>query len=111
MGAWVIGRNLAGYLPESDTYAYPDHAEAAEAFVEMVREYADDDDERNDEHAEPDWADDDYGTMRATVDSILADGDATGPDGGMGMVVGDSDDRPISFWLMWSDDREPYDDE
>lgn len=116
MGAWVIGHNLAGYLPESDTHAFADYGEARAAFADMAREYADENDEANDAMAAEDWSDEDYGSMRATVDSILADHDhlgAEGPDGGRqcGMIVGDSDDRRISFWLSWSDDREPEGDE
>lgn len=116
MGAWVVGRNLAGYLPESDTYAFADWADAYETFKDEARTYADENDELNDELASPDWSEDDYGSMRATVDSILADGDdrkhgLSGQNESAGMVVGDSDDRPISFWLQWSDDREPEEDD
>jgi len=114
MGAWVIGHNLAGYLPESDTYAFQDYSEAESAFRDMCREYADADDEAADSLAAEDWTEDDYGRMRAIVDSILADGDHVGTDDDpllCGMVVADSDDRRISFWLVWSDDRDPDQEE
>jgi len=116
MGAWVIGHNLAGYLPESDTYAFQNYSEAESAFRDMCREYADADDALNDMLADEFWSDDDYGTMRAIVDSILADGDHVGfpgPNGNphCGMIVVDSDDRRISFWLVWSDDRDPDQEE
>lgn len=117
MGAWVIGHNIAGYMPESDTYAYAEWQEAHDAFVEMCREYAEENDEANDAMAEPDWSDDDYGSMRACVDSILKDSDhksltVFGPDGNpaCGMTVADNDDRWISFWLQWEPTREPDDD-
>lgn len=114
MGAWVIGHNLPGYLPESDTYAYECHRDAYDSFKEMCREYADRDDEGHDSLAEPDWSDDDYGSMRACVDSIISNHDDGSWRGGKheaGMMVRDSDDRPISFWLVWSDDRDPAEDE
>lgn len=117
MGAWVIGRNVAGYLPETDSHAYAEHGDAYEAFKDMAREYADEDDAANDEHAEPDWADDDYGTMRATVDSILSDGDhldahaaSLGMEtGSAGMTVADSQGRRIEFWLEWNENEVPDD--
>lgn len=65
MGAWVVGHNLAGYLPESDTVAYEEWSDAVEQFEAMACEYADDDDEANDADEEPDWTDEDYGSMRA----------------------------------------------
>lgn len=108
MGAWVIGHNLAGYLPEADTYAYAEWQDAYDAFVEMCREYADENDEANDEMATPEWSEDDYGSMRACVDSILADRDATRGEGHpAGMIVADSDDRRISFWMQWEETRDP----
>jgi hypothetical protein len=35
---WVVGRNVAGYLPESDVTAYLDYAEAVEAHRDEVQE-------------------------------------------------------------------------
>lgn len=112
MGAWVIGHNIAGYLPESDTVAYADRSEALEAFVSMCREYADEDDERNDALALADWSGEDFGSMRATVDSIVRDGDHRSVrDESAGMVIADSDDRRVSFWMQWEPTREPNDSE
>lgn len=109
MGAFVVGRNLAGYLPESDTDAYATFPEALTAFENMAKEYADKDDEANDELEESDWTDEEYGSMRATVDSILADASRlhVGADErSAAMIVQDSDGRPVSFWVQWEESRE-----
>lgn len=108
MGAYVIGHNLAGYMPESDTHSFATFPEALEAFENMAREYADSDDEANDALAEPDWSEEDYGSMLAMVNSIIADRDHVAMDEYQaGMVVTDNSDRSISFWLQWEPTREP----
>ena len=130
MGAWVIGHNLAGYLPEADTYAFEPRDDAAEALADDMREYASTDDEHawcllpsNPAEAERQGysvngagaaARIDYGddtpSMRAHVEAVLRD---DGPDtpavvnGDWGAIVEDGSGRRISFWLMWSDDRDP----
>lgn len=133
MGAWVIGHNLAGYLPESDTYAYETWDEAWRALRDEMEAYADSDDEgalamlptdptEAESHGytvtrEPctcgcntmnvfiDYGDDEP-SMRATVDSILADdGPDSYPDGDWSAHVTDGAGRSIVFWLAWSDDR------
>lgn len=104
MGAWVVGHNLAGYLPESDTYAYETWADAVVGLKADARDYADADDDRNDAMEDVDWTDEDYGSMHSTVDSILADdGPAEGEP--YQMMVNDSDGRNIVFWLQWEDTR------
>lgn len=117
MGAWTVGRNLAGYLPESDVSAFAEdeYDEAVSFYLSEARDYADRDDEANDEHAESDWTDEDYGSMRATVDSIIRDGDdvhlgLTSGQRERGMIVRDNEDRPISFWLAWDDSAEADDE-
>lgn len=114
MPAWVIGHNLAGYMPESDTYAYADRADAARALIDLMRDYADRDDDAAYEWLPADAHDDDHPTMLATVNSLIADRD--GPDGNgitgdWGYVIEDACGRPISFWLMWSPDRDPDSDD
>jgi hypothetical protein len=103
VGAWVIGQNVAGYLPEpDDTPAFADWSAAADALREMMRDYADRDDE--------DAFEDDQPAMRAAADSILADdGPETGVDWACQVVDGRG--RPIVFWVSWSDDRYPDDDD
>ena len=119
MGAWVIGHNLSGYLPESDTEAYETREEAAEAFAIMARDYADTDDK----HAwdvlttttpESDVADDDHPTMLATVSAILKDDGPNVPDlasKDYGMHVEDSAGRLIYFWMQYEPTRDPYTDD
>ncbi len=124
MGAWVVGRNLAGYLPESHTYAFRDWNEAYEQFVLLACEYADEEDDLAYEWLQenavpedyPDYANSGYGddepSMLATVKAILRDGDdrahgLTGTNEPAGMALEDSNGRRIAFWLDWSDDREP----
>jgi hypothetical protein len=105
MGAWVTGHNLAGYMPESDTYAYETWKEAVAGMVADAQDYADTDDEANDAMADADWADEDYGSMRATVDAILADDGPREEGKPWSMQVADSDDRRIVFWLQWEATR------
>lgn len=124
MGSWVIGHNMAGYLPESDTLALADWDDAATGYRVMVVEYCDtDDDHAYDVLTElaalfpQDYPDresgggygDDEPSMRATADSILTD-DPPLPGQEHGMVIVDGDGRPIAFWLTWSPDRLPDDD-
>lgn len=125
-GAWVTGHNIAGYLPEADTHAVQTWQDARDAFVATVQEYSSDNDEAAyqllsetaDPADYPDYESNGYGddepAMRATVDAILQD---DGPDTpafrgkDFGMVVEDNDGRLISFWLQWSTDRTPGDDD
>jgi serine/threonine protein phosphatase PrpC len=120
MGAWVIGHNMFGRsrstLSEFDTPAYATWNEAADALANDMREYADSNDEANDAMAEEDWTDEDYGSMRATVDAILHDFSIErshniwyGKD--WSCWVADSGDSRVVFWLHWSDDRESDEDE
>lgn len=121
MGAWVTGHNLAGYLPEADTYAFKDWEDARQSLVDDMTEYAD----SNDEAAAavlaataipsdyPDYESTGYGDdepcMRAEVDAVLKD-DAARDDKDFTAHVVDSDGHLIAFWLQWSDDREPDED-
>lgn len=97
MGAWVIGHNLAGYLPESDTWPYATWDEAWRALRDEMERYADDDDQGEDGPS-----------MRARVDALLeSDGPDYYPDGDWSACVDDNMNRPIAFWIQWSDDRSP----
>lgn len=107
MGAWVAGHNLPGYLPESDIVAVATWKEGVAAMVADAQHYADTDDEANDAMAESDWADEDYGSMRATVDSILADDGPTVVDQPFTMCIKDNDGRTIAFWVVWESGATP----
>lgn len=117
---WTTGRNIAGYLPESDPTYHGTREEAASALAEEMREYADRDDEitwetlpSDEETARANGyavTDDgiDYGddvpAMRATVDSILADDgpDRPGEDSAArdwDAWIEDGRGRRIVFWL------------
>ena len=120
MGAWVIGHNLAGYSPEADTEAYETRDEAVSAFVTMVEYYADRDDDAtwdvvtSEYDSENDVPEDEMPAMLATVKSILKDDGPNAPDlasKDYGMLVEDGRGRDISFWLQWSDDSEPDEEE
>jgi hypothetical protein len=106
MGAWVTGHNLAGYMPESDTYAYETWKEAVAGMVADAQDYADTDDEHHNGMADETWTDEDYGSMRATVDAILADDGPREEGKSWSMWVADSDDRRIVFWLQWEATRD-----
>src|SRR5258708_7231829 len=51
-GAWVVGHNTAGYLPDTDPSTYTTWTEASEAYVDMCRSWADADDESFEESLE-----------------------------------------------------------
>jgi hypothetical protein len=111
MGAYVIGHNIAGYLPEADTYAVADWATAWETFVYEAQAYADQDDEQ--EAAARTAEADDYDgepSMLATVNAMLADDDARESTGRL-IYVDDNQGRTIAFWIQWSDDAEPETDD
>jgi hypothetical protein len=112
MGAWVIGHNLDGYLPEADTEVYETREDAMSAFIAMAEDYA----ATDDEHAwdaihdgiEP--ADDEYPCMSLTVASILKDDGPNAPDlAGRDYVMSAEDrrGRRIVFWMQWSDQLNP----
>lgn len=105
VGAWVIGRNIPGYLPESDTYAFTDWAEAESAYREMVREWAIESDEEYSTLTSLSPGGDYLGSDLATVESILAD-DPPQTDQDYSMTVFSNTDDHIALWLMWSPDRE-----
>lgn len=132
MGAWIVGRNLAGHMPESEVAAFESWEDAAEYYVAEARDYADRDDEATFDMLPSDASEaaaqgysvkrdtydgglsfvgfvdygDDTPVMLATVDSILAD-DGPRPGEPHGMIVEDGAGRRISFWLDWSEDSEP----
>jgi hypothetical protein len=118
MGAWVIGHNLAGYLPESDTYAYETWQDAWDGFVGEIEHYADTDDDAAyaclsataDMADYPDRENSGYGddepSMLASVKAWLTD-DSPAEGSEVTHYETDNDERLIAFWLVWSDDREP----
>lgn len=83
---------------------------AAEALASEMREYAEADDDAAMDDLPEDAADDDLPSMSAHVEACLRDDPpAEGKD--WGYVIGDAADRSISFWLAWTDDRIPGDDD
>jgi hypothetical protein len=102
MGAWTVGHNLAGYLPESDLKVYDDWAEAFTGFLEEMKDYAE--------------SDEDLAVILDSKASMLIQLDewntrwaADGPEGEnipVGAIFEDSRGRLISFWLQWSEDVE-----
>lgn len=110
MGAWVTGHNMLGYLPEADTVAFETWKEAVASMVADAESYADTDDEMCDEMATEDWADDDFGSMRATVDATLTDdGPPDMPPAeshSWMMCIHDHNEWPIVFWVQWEITRD-----
>lgn len=102
-GAWAVGLNTAGYLPEADVLTFATWEEAKDAYVAMCHEWADSDDESF-EDGQPDS----IGSSRACVDSILSDPSfplvseedyvmRVNPNGMLHPI-------PTVLWLAWSDD-------
>lgn len=111
MGAWTVGHNLAGYLPESDVWAFVEWQDAADMYVAEVQRYADEDDEMAAEDMTEDEWQAEPPAMRATVDAILSDPSFPLENGKpYGMVIEDGRGRMISLWLDWSDEDPPEDD-
>jgi hypothetical protein len=111
IGAWVVGRNIAGYMPESDTMSFVEWSDAWTAMWDEARRYADEDDALWEElpcsceaEGRTEHRDECYGTMRATVDSMSTDAamDPTAQDTDWSMTVNDYNDRPIAFWVQWN---------
>lgn len=117
---YSMGRNIAGYMPESDVTWYADREEAARALADKMREYADRDDEsawellpgdaetaRAHGYAVAEDGSIDYGddtpAMRATVDSILTDDGPEACNDGWLAYAEDSSGRMIAFWLHAED--------
>jgi len=109
-----VSHGLSGYLPMSDdTAAWLSWSDARDALIADMRDYSETDDDMasdllsempasdyaRDENGEPDYGDD-IPTMRATVNSMVADGDVAPIDGveWTGWVA-DSDGRTIYFSL------------
>lgn len=121
-GAWVTGHNLAGYMPEADTYAYARWSDARDSLMSDMREYADADDDHAydvlsmtaDPADYPDHENSGYGddepAMLATVNSILRD-NSPEPDQDWSARVEDSRGRSIVFWLTYEPSREPDEDD
>jgi hypothetical protein len=124
MGAWVIGNNMPGCLPNPDsTWALADWNEACAALCDEMRTYADGDDGMAwtalpglDDAAS--WGytvqdgtvdyGDDMPAMRGTVDAILADdGPDCTPRRDWSATVEENSGHHVTFWIMWSDDRDP----
>lgn len=112
---YSIGHGIAGYLPETDPEWFADRDAAAGRLADVMREYADRDDEATGEALPTDAetarahgytvTDDgiDYGddkpAMLATVEAILAD---DGPDACnvyWSAYAEDGQGRRIAFWL------------
>jgi hypothetical protein len=94
---YTVGRNLAGYMPESDTFTTSDPALAVQVLESTMRGYADTDDDF------AAWAvagegEDDGPMMLATVESILRD-DPPQEGEEYGAIVEDNAGRDISFWI------------
>jgi|SRR5690242_116763 len=121
---YSIGHNIAGCMPESDVEWYADREDAAARLADVMREYANTDDEATWE-ALPGDAEtarahgyavtdegidygDDWPSMLATVKSVLTD---DGPDAGSGSwstCVEDGSGRTIAFWLAAHDFNPEY---
>jgi len=101
---WAVGHNQPGYLPESESMIFDEWSDAKDYFVEMIKEYADDDDTAWDEPLPDDDDEKDMGSMRANVDAWLRDDFR--PDDGteIDATFTQNDDWPHAFWLNISTD-------
>lgn len=110
-GAWVIGDNAPGRLPDTadEASAFADRDDAVRALSEVMRAWADEDDEANDADLDPDHnTEDDYGTTGALVAAMLSASEhvLTGPGltGDVSTTATANDGTPREFWIMWDAD-------
>jgi hypothetical protein len=125
-GAWVVGYNRPGYMPETDTDAFAEWSDAVSVLKETALEYADTDDDAAYQTLSetavradyPDFENSGYGddepSMKATVQAIIRDEIeplSLNADRDVTFTVSDNDDRPMVFWVQWSTDRTPDEDD
>jgi hypothetical protein len=131
VGAWVVGSNMPGYLPEGDPAAFAEWADAFGYLVDELRRWGDEDDDAyaalpcdhspgGDLYALGERCDQDgtdtgcHGSSLALVEAIIRD-DLTAnptivPNQDVTVGVVDNDDRPLNFFLAWSPDSDPDED-
>lgn len=89
MTVWIVGHNLTGYLPETDPYAYDDHASARDALAEDIAFHADHEEQQ-----------DTYDALRAAeAELLLVDMDTE-----WSTIIGNT-----SYWLSYSTEVESAD--
>jgi hypothetical protein len=93
-GTWEIGQNLTG-SPREASETFHSWADAADRVREMMRDYADDDDQSRD--------DDDEST-RADVDAALSPLDGVGPerceDAAWSLSIENRSYHRVEFWIQ-----------
>jgi hypothetical protein len=121
-GAWTTGSNRPGYLPEGDVHAFAEWSDAADVLRSDMREWADTVDDMAREHLDqtakredyPDYENSGYGddepTTLANVQALLTD---DGPADGKPWLayVSDPDGHQMAWWIQWSPDATPDDNE
>jgi len=117
-GAWVIGSNMPGYLPSGDVYAVEAWEDAWAILRGDMERFAEQDDDMYHEldcgHTdEDDHESECYGSTRALLDAILADGERAGDfdhDTDVSIGLADNDDRVTIFWITWNGEATPDED-
>lgn len=102
-----VGYNVIGFQPLSEPACYDRWHQAAWTLISLMREHADEDDDRAlldvspDAYAsEEEWlASDDYPSMRATVEAVLTD-DPPVEEQDYTAVVENAAHERVSFWLI-----------
>jgi hypothetical protein len=110
MGAWTVGYNVAGYLPEAEVLAFSDWATAYDALREEIQEYARGNDEDGDgvfstgksmeEQIEGIQGELEQGSAFFTAQEEKARGLVT-------VTLDDRNGQQIEFWLQWSEGVTP----
>lgn len=119
-GAWVVGHNMPGYSPDPDNvHAVAEWQDAWAILLSVMQRAADDDDDAYASigcgHAEDGSECDSecYGSTRALLDAIVADGMRDGSidtDTDVSIGLADNDGRVTVWWVQWSPDSEPDND-
>lgn len=100
MGAWVVGKNITGYLPESDVWATEDWSSAMSALRDDLVRFGDDlamqCGEESDEVAE--------------IDAAIVEADKATPDADFLIYVSGGMPLDTAFWVTWEPEAEADND-
>jgi hypothetical protein len=94
-GAWIVGWNMVGYMPESEPYAFESHAEAKQALIDDLLRFAD-------QEGMADNEDEAEALTHVAEELNLVSATDNGGHGEWGEIVGN-----MSYWLNYDAEVRP----